>query len=324
MTPLPNRAQRAKKPLRAQRRGGAIAVGLLALLLVGMILVATFMNSNGSAGSLAQSDRKSERNHVVVVASDVVFIAHGCNCRAAKFAVITVSSLGRCWSIEKDVDIAKGILQWWIENHELQKLPVTALGASSGGYFVSALAKEVNFSNVALMILAGCSVPWVFQLGILPLSLSKTSGKFDDNAQGNSLLEFKELGDLELLPETAFIDSTEIEEDFREIDFCKGFVKASYVSRCDLHLLAWPLRVYPCHLRVTEAVCLRSLLADEDATAVEQKIWSYEITSFLWKIPAASAADAFVFSKTSEKCSNGTCSTARNYRNRDGIRYQLD
>ncbi|XP_042405170.1 uncharacterized protein LOC121995510 [Zingiber officinale] len=53
------------------------------------------------------------------------------------------------------VNIAKGILQWWIENHELQKLPVTALGASSGGYFVSALAKEVNFSSVALMISVG-------------------------------------------------------------------------------------------------------------------------------------------------------------------------
>ncbi|XP_042401538.1 uncharacterized protein LOC121991620 [Zingiber officinale] len=207
MTPLPNRAQRAKKPLSAQRRGGSIAVGLLALLLVGMILLATSMNSNGSVGSLTQSDRKSERNHVVAVASvrsqptaefvnrteviwqipespqAVVFIAHGCNCRATnfwdrsahcphcvglpedrlivlnalgrRFAVVVVSSLGRCWSIEKDVGIAKGILQWWIENHELQKLPVTALGASSGGYFVSALAKEVNFSSVALMISAG-------------------------------------------------------------------------------------------------------------------------------------------------------------------------
>ncbi|KAG6498461.1 hypothetical protein ZIOFF_046375 [Zingiber officinale] len=165
----------AKKPLSAQRRGGAVAVGLLALLLVGMILLATPMNSKGSAaGSLTQFDRKSKRNHVVVVASvrsqptvefvdkteviwqipesppAVVFIAHGCNYRAAnfwdrsahcphcvglpedrlivlnalghRFAVIAVSSLGRCWSIEKDVGIAKGILQWWIENHELQKL----------------------------------------------------------------------------------------------------------------------------------------------------------------------------------------------------------
>lgn len=207
MPPLSNRVQRAKKPLSAQRRGGAVAVAFLALLLVGVIILATTMNSKGSAESLAQSDRRSERNHVVAVASvrsqptvefingteviwqipespkAVLFIAHGCNCRAAnfwdrsahcphcvglpenrlivlnalgrRFAVIAVSSLGRCWSIEKDVGIVKGILQWWIENHELQKLPVTALGASSGGYFVSDLAKEVNFSSRALMISAG-------------------------------------------------------------------------------------------------------------------------------------------------------------------------
>lgn len=207
MPSLSIRAQRAKKPLSAQRSGGAVAVALLTLLLAGMIILATTMNSKDSAGSLAQSYTKSERNHVVVVASvrsqptaefinrteviwqipespkAVVFIAHGCNCRASnfwdrsahcqhcvglpedrlivldalgrRFAVIAVSSIGRCWSIEKDVGIVKGILRWWIGKHELQKLPVTALGASSGGYFVSALAKEVNFSSIALMISAG-------------------------------------------------------------------------------------------------------------------------------------------------------------------------
>ncbi|KAG6502375.1 hypothetical protein ZIOFF_042267 [Zingiber officinale] len=140
MTPLPNRARRAKKPLSAQQRGGPVAVGLLAFLLAGMILLATSMNSNGSVGSLTQSDTKSERNHVVAVAfvqsqptaefvnkteviwqipespQAVVFIAHEdrlivLNALGRRFAVMAVSNLGRCWSIEKDVGIAKGILQ---------------------------------------------------------------------------------------------------------------------------------------------------------------------------------------------------------------------
>lgn len=57
--------------------------------------------------------------------------------------------------MKKDGRNAKWIIEWWIQQHKLQRLPVTALGASSGGYFVSELAKEMNFSSIALMISAG-------------------------------------------------------------------------------------------------------------------------------------------------------------------------
>ncbi|XP_039121086.1 uncharacterized protein LOC120257867 [Dioscorea cayenensis subsp. rotundata] len=112
-----------------------------------------------------------------------IFIAHGCNGRAAnfwdrspecpncvglpeerlivlqalerKFAVLTVSSLGKCWSFGKEKDSVRWIVKWWIEKHRLEKLPVVALGASSGGYFVSALAGEMKFSGIVIMIAEG-------------------------------------------------------------------------------------------------------------------------------------------------------------------------
>lgn len=113
----------------------------------------------------------------------VLFLAHGCNGRAAnfwdkspgcpdcvglpeerlivlhalqrRFAVLAVSSLGKCWSFKKEKENVKWIIKWWIEKHNLEKLPVTALGASSGGYFVSALATEIKFSSSTIMIAEG-------------------------------------------------------------------------------------------------------------------------------------------------------------------------
>nr|CAD1824127.1 unnamed protein product [Ananas comosus var. bracteatus] len=112
-----------------------------------------------------------------------VFVAHGCNCRAAnfwdkspscpdcvglpedraivlralsrRFAVLTISSAGKCWSVRKDFRNVKWIIERWVAKYKLEKLPLTALGASSGGYFVSALAAEVRFSSIALMIAEG-------------------------------------------------------------------------------------------------------------------------------------------------------------------------
>ncbi|XP_008791861.1 uncharacterized protein LOC103708619 isoform X1 [Phoenix dactylifera] len=113
----------------------------------------------------------------------VLFLAHGCNGQAAnfwdkspscqncvglpeerlivlhalerRFAVLSVSSLGRCWSFGKEKENVKWIIKWWIEKNKLEKLPVTALGASSGGYFVSALAAEIKFSSITIMIAEG-------------------------------------------------------------------------------------------------------------------------------------------------------------------------
>ncbi|PIN08341.1 hypothetical protein CDL12_19085 [Handroanthus impetiginosus] len=113
----------------------------------------------------------------------VLFLAHGCNGRAAnfwdkspkcrncfglpeerlivlhalarKFAVLAISSKGRCWSLGEERWIVKHIIQSWIDKQMLGKLPTFALGASSGGYFVSVLAMELRFKSIALMIAAG-------------------------------------------------------------------------------------------------------------------------------------------------------------------------
>nr|XP_010916134.1 uncharacterized protein LOC105041037 [Elaeis guineensis] len=113
----------------------------------------------------------------------VLFIAHGCNGRAAnfwdrspgcpycvgfpeerlivlhaldrRFAVLTVSSSGKCWSFGKEKHVVQWISKWWIEKNKLDKLPIVALGASSGGYFVSALAAEMRYSSIVLMIAEG-------------------------------------------------------------------------------------------------------------------------------------------------------------------------
>ncbi|XP_028760241.1 uncharacterized protein LOC114718957 [Neltuma alba] len=113
----------------------------------------------------------------------VLFLAHGCNGRAInfwdqspecpnciglpeerllvlnglarQFAVITISSAGRCWTLNEEVLIVKKIINWWISERKLEKLPLVALGASSGGYFVSVLANIMNFSSIVLMIAEG-------------------------------------------------------------------------------------------------------------------------------------------------------------------------
>ncbi|CAI9296515.1 unnamed protein product [Lactuca saligna] len=113
----------------------------------------------------------------------VLFLAHGCNGRASnfwdkspncnhcvglpeerlivlealarKFAVLTVSSKGKCWSLMKEPLVVKRIIKWWVEKQNLENLPLVALGASSGGYFVSMLATKMKFSSIALMIAEG-------------------------------------------------------------------------------------------------------------------------------------------------------------------------
>ncbi|XP_050228244.1 uncharacterized protein LOC126677597 [Mercurialis annua] len=114
----------------------------------------------------------------------VLFLAHGCNGRAVnfwerspgcanciglpeerllvlhalakKFAVLTISSAGRCWTFREELLIVKNIIKTWVRRNELEKLPLVALGASSGGYFVSALATtSLRFSSITIMIAEG-------------------------------------------------------------------------------------------------------------------------------------------------------------------------
>lgn len=113
----------------------------------------------------------------------VLFLAHGCNGKAINFwdkshecpnciglpeerllvlhglaqgfAVITISSAHRCWTYDKEIFVVKDILEWWISRRKLEKLPLVALGASSGGYFVSVLAIAKKFNSIVLMIAEG-------------------------------------------------------------------------------------------------------------------------------------------------------------------------
>ncbi|KAK5835088.1 hypothetical protein PVK06_010773 [Gossypium arboreum] len=113
----------------------------------------------------------------------VLFLAHGCSCRAVnfwdkshkcpecvglpedrllvlhalarKFAVLTISSVGECWTFGKERLIVEDIITWWVNRQNLGKLPLVALGASSGGYFVSAIANDLKFSSITLMIAEG-------------------------------------------------------------------------------------------------------------------------------------------------------------------------
>lgn len=113
----------------------------------------------------------------------VLFLAHGCDQRAINFwdkspqcpdciglpeerllvlrglaqgfAVIAISSAQRCWTFGKEVLVVKDILEWWIGRQKLEKLPLVALGASSGGYFVSVFANAMKFSSIVLMIAEG-------------------------------------------------------------------------------------------------------------------------------------------------------------------------
>ncbi|XP_076905005.1 uncharacterized protein LOC143560622, partial [Bidens hawaiensis] len=115
-------------------------------------------------------------------ARSVLFLAHGCNGKAAnfwdkslscehcvglpeeraivgealdqKFAVVAVTSKGKCWSM-KETMVVERVIKWWVEKRNLEKLPVVALGASSGGYFVSMLASKMRFSSIVVMIAEG-------------------------------------------------------------------------------------------------------------------------------------------------------------------------
>nr|CAD1842218.1 unnamed protein product [Ananas comosus var. bracteatus] len=75
-----------------------------------------------------------------------------------EFAVLTISSLEECWSFGKELENVEWIIKWWVRENKLEGLPMTALGASSGGYFVSALAFKMRFGSITIMIAEGVFV----------------------------------------------------------------------------------------------------------------------------------------------------------------------
>lgn len=117
----------------------------------------------------------------------VLFVAHGCRCRPEnfwppsqscpgcvglpedvaitaralrrRFAVLAVASNEECWSLEQEVGATKRAIQSWTAKNGLGERPVFALGASSGGYFVSRLATEMNLAAVVIMISEGAFGP---------------------------------------------------------------------------------------------------------------------------------------------------------------------
>ncbi|KAL6888204.1 hypothetical protein ACP4OV_009230 [Aristida adscensionis] len=82
---------------------------------------------------------------------------------ARGYAVLAVSSRAQCWSLDDgggeggELRAVESIIRWWTtERHpQLAALPLVGIGASSGGYFLSALAARVRFSSVAIMIAEG-------------------------------------------------------------------------------------------------------------------------------------------------------------------------
>lgn len=119
----------------------------------------------------------------VAPARGILFVAHGCRCRPEnfwppsprcpgcaglpedvaitqhalrrRFAVLAVASAEECWSLGKEVNAAKRVIRSWAAENGLGGLPVVALGASSGGYFVSRLAAKMSLAAVVIMIAEG-------------------------------------------------------------------------------------------------------------------------------------------------------------------------
>lgn len=79
------------------------------------------------------------------------------NALAHNFAVLAVSSVGDCWTYEKERVVVRDVIQWWIRKNGLSRVPLVAMGASSGGYFVSVLANDdtLRFSSIVIMIAEG-------------------------------------------------------------------------------------------------------------------------------------------------------------------------
>ncbi|KAL2630899.1 hypothetical protein R1flu_015585 [Riccia fluitans] len=113
----------------------------------------------------------------------IVFFAHGCygrstffwdhhpNCEnctgmpeerlltlqalSRGYAVIAVSSLNDCWKASVDIPRVVKVLRTWTAKHDLKEMPFVALGASSGGFFISILATHFKFQSLVIEISYG-------------------------------------------------------------------------------------------------------------------------------------------------------------------------
>ncbi|KAL4591273.1 hypothetical protein LXL04_004231 [Taraxacum kok-saghyz] len=65
-------------------------------------------------------DKSPNCNHCVGLPEEMLIVREAL---ARKFAVIDVSSKGRCWSLMKETLVVKRVIKSWIETHNLENLP---------------------------------------------------------------------------------------------------------------------------------------------------------------------------------------------------------
>ncbi|KAJ7549463.1 hypothetical protein O6H91_07G090700 [Diphasiastrum complanatum] len=92
------------------------------------------------------------------------------------YAVIAVKSVKDYWQdwppeASQDAINVKLILNAWLSEHGLQDLPLTGLGAASGGNFLSVLALTVKFSAIVVMISHGVTRSFEKSDGTYPPTL---------------------------------------------------------------------------------------------------------------------------------------------------------
>ncbi|CAN4117609.1 unnamed protein product [Withania somnifera] len=145
---LPNNVQNKQIPI--------LVMSLLFISALYLVLYREDGKKLGSSSGILKQNWDKFRNGTDFIRQipdspkTILFLAHGCD--AANFwtnhLIITVSSAGKCWSFKEERFIVKDVIEWWIAKQKLQCLPLVALGASSGGYFVSILATDVRFSSI--------------------------------------------------------------------------------------------------------------------------------------------------------------------------------
>ncbi|KAK3156420.1 hypothetical protein QOZ80_2AG0107060 [Eleusine coracana subsp. coracana] len=153
-------------------RPAAIIVGTCALLLLATALLLPrarppalpdLASSSSSSAAAVRLDARVERRSGNEVLWQLPPAATPP--RAVLFAA---PGRAECWSLDDDAPGEKGsdsselaavasIIKWWTQEKfpQLAGLPLVSIGASSGGYFVSALAARVRFSSIAVMIAEG-------------------------------------------------------------------------------------------------------------------------------------------------------------------------
>uniref|UniRef100_A0A7N0ZV16 Uncharacterized protein n=1 Tax=Kalanchoe fedtschenkoi TaxID=63787 RepID=A0A7N0ZV16_KALFE len=184
-----------KMPLRgiATKNLSVLVSSLVLLILASLLLIRNIGENRASSLTFPKHDLnrpvleningKEVLSQIPDSPKAVLFLAHGCNGRALnfwdkspdcpnciglpeerqivlealsrRFAVIAVSSDGRCWSFGEERLIVKYVIREWVDKNKLERVPLVSLGASSGGYFVSVLATDLKFSSIVLMIAEG-------------------------------------------------------------------------------------------------------------------------------------------------------------------------